>query len=125
MGKRRLIDVKLVAKVEEKACRLARETAGVGESEVGGDQEIVDVVVVDLAGDCFVVAGRARVAEDGSLVGGGPHETEDSGVERGIGCPQIVEGKVILRVGEDFGQVELRLGGVTDGYNRAREEFGS
>ena len=117
--------MELVAKVEEEACGFARETAGVGEGEVGGDQEIVDVVVVDLAGDCFVVAGRARVAEDGSLVGGGPHETEDSGVERGIGCPQIVKGKVVLGVGEDFGQVEFRLRGVTDSYNRAREEFGS
>ena len=73
MGKRRLIDVELVAKVEEKACRLARETAGAGEGKVGCDQEIVDIVVVDLAGDCLVVAGGAIVSEDGSLVGGGPH----------------------------------------------------
>ncbi len=94
--------MQLVAKVEEDACRLARETAGVGEGEVGGDQEIVDVVVVDLAGDCFVVAGRARVAEDGSLVGGGSHETEDGGVDRRIGCSQIVERQVVLGVGEHF-----------------------
>ena len=72
MGKRRLIDVKLVAKVEEKACRLARETAGVGEGKVGGDQEVVDSIVVDLAGDCLVVAGGAIVSENGSLVGGCP-----------------------------------------------------
>ncbi len=91
--------MELVAKVEEEACGFARETAGVGEGEVGGDQEIVDVVVVDLAGDCFVVAGRARVAEDGSLVGGGPHETEDGSVNRGVGCAQVVEGKVVLGVG--------------------------
>ena len=37
VSKRRLIDVELVAKVEEKACRLARETAGVGEGKVGSD----------------------------------------------------------------------------------------
>ena len=120
-----LISVELVAKVEEEACRLARETAGGGEGEVGSDQKIVDNLVVDLACDCFVVSGGTRVAEDGSLVGGGPHETEDSGVERGIGCSQIVKGKVGLGVGEDFGQVEFRLRGVTDSYNRAREEFGS
>ncbi len=84
--------MQLVAKVEEEACRLARETAGGGEGEVGSDQEIVDIIVVDLAGDCFVVSGT----EDGSLVGGGPHETEDGGVERGISCPQIVKGKVVL-----------------------------
>ena len=125
MGETTSVSVELIAKVEEEACRLARETAGVGEGKVGGDQEIVDVVVVDLAGDCFVIAGRASVAEDESLVGGGPHETEDGGVERGIGCSQIVKGKVVLGVGEDFGQVEFRLRGVTDSYNRAREEFGS
>ena len=73
VGMRGLIDVKLVAKVEEKAGGLARETAGAGEGKVGGDQEIVDRIVIDLAGDCLVVAGGAIVSEDGSLVGGGPH----------------------------------------------------
>ncbi len=95
--------MQLVVKVEEEACRLARETAGVGEGEVGGDQEIVDVVVVDLAGDCFVIAGRARVAEYSALVGGGPHKTEDSSVNRRVGCAEVVEGKVVLGVGEHFG----------------------
>ena len=73
MGKRRLIDVELGAKVEENTGGLARETAGAGEGEVGGDQKIVDSIVVDLAGDCLVVAGGAIVSENGSLVGGCPH----------------------------------------------------
>ncbi len=56
--------MQLVAKVKEEACRLARETAGGGKGEVGSEQEIVDVVVIDRAGDSSVVAGRASVAED-------------------------------------------------------------
>ena len=115
--------MQLVAKVKEEACRLARETAGVGEGEVGSDQEIVDVVVVDLAGDCFVVAGRARVAEDGSLVGGSPHKTEDSSVDRRVGCSQIVERQVVLGGGEDLSQVKLRVGGVADSDDRARDQL--
>ena len=113
----------MVAKVEEEACRLARETAGVGEGKVGSDKEIVDVVVVNLAGDGFVVAGRASVAENGSLVGGGPHETEDGSVERRVGGSQVVEGKVVLGVGEHFSQVEPRVGGVADSDNRARNKL--
>ncbi len=62
MGRRLLISVELVAKVEEEACRLARETAGGVEGEVRRDEEVVDVVVVNFAGDGFVVAGRASVA---------------------------------------------------------------
>ena len=85
--------MELVAEVEEKACRLARETAGVGEGKVGGDEEIVDVVVVNLSGDGFVVAGRASVAENGALVGGGPHETEASSVERSWWFPSNSGGK--------------------------------
>ncbi len=42
------VSVELVAKMEEEACRLARETA---------------------AGDACVVAGRAGVAENSALVG--------------------------------------------------------
>ena len=70
-----------------------------------------------------MVSGGTRVAEDGALVGGGPHETEDSGVERGIGCPQIVKGKVVLGVGDHFSQVELRVGGVADSNNCVGSEL--
>ncbi len=101
-GERRLIDVKLVANVEEEACRLARETAGGGKGEMGGDQEIGNVFGVDLADDCVVAAGRASVAENSALVGSGPHETEDGSVDRRVGGSQVVEGKMSLGVGEDF-----------------------
>jgi hypothetical protein len=70
------------------------------------------------------VAGRASVVEDGSLVGGGPHETENDGVKGRVGCAQIVEGKVILSVGENFGEVKRVGGSVADGNNRARSELG-
>ena len=79
------------AKMEEEACRLARETAGGGEGEVGRDEEVVDVFSVNLAGDSGMVAGRAGVAENSALVGGGPHEAEDGSVDRGVGGAQIVE----------------------------------
>ncbi len=85
MGEKTLVSVELVAKVEEEACRLARETSGGGEGEVSCDEEVVYVFIIDFAGDCVVVAGRASVAEEGALVGGGPHEAEDSSVERGVG----------------------------------------
>jgi hypothetical protein len=62
VGAKTLVSVELVAKVEEEACRLARETAGGVEGEVRSDEEVVDVIVVNFAGDCFVVAGRASVA---------------------------------------------------------------
>jgi hypothetical protein len=52
--------VKLVAEMEEKASRLARETTSCGEGEVGGDQEVGDVFSVNVYGDCGVVAGRGK-----------------------------------------------------------------
>ncbi len=90
-----LISVELVAKVEEEACRLARETAGGGQGEVRRD-------------------------ENSALVGGGPHEAEDCSIERGVGGAQVVEGQVVFGGGEDFGQVKLGLGVVADGDNGAR-----
>ncbi len=119
-----LVSVELVAKMEDEACRLAKETAGGGEGEVRCDEKVVDVFVVNFAGDCMVVAGRASVAEDGSLVGGGLHEAEDGSVDRGIGGTQVVEGKVVLGGGEDFDQVKFRVRGVADSNNRARNELG-
>ncbi len=55
------VSVKLVAEMEEKASRLTREATGGSEGEVGGNQQVVEVVRVDLAGDGGVVAGRAGV----------------------------------------------------------------
>ena len=123
MGETASVSVELVAKMEEEACRLARETAGGGEGEVRRDEEVVDVFVINLAGDCGMVAGRAGVAENSALVGGGPHEAEDCSIERGVGGAQIVEGQVVFGGGEDFGQVKLGLGVVADSDNGARNEL--
>ncbi len=49
---------------------------------MGRDEEVIDVLSVNLAGDCGMVAGRAGVAENSALVGGGPHEAEDGSIER-------------------------------------------
>ncbi len=76
-----LISVELVAEMEEEAGGLAGQTTGGCQGEVGGDQEIVDVVGVNFSGDSDVVAGRASVAENSALVGSGPHETEDSRID--------------------------------------------
>ncbi len=62
MGEKTFVSVEFVAKVEEEACRLARETTGGVEGKVRRNEEVVDVFVVNFAGDCFVVAGRASVA---------------------------------------------------------------
>jgi hypothetical protein len=70
-----LVDVKLVAKMEEKARRFARKTASGGEDEVGGNQEVWDVGSIDLTGDGGVVPGGAGVLEDGAAIGGNPDET--------------------------------------------------
>ena len=124
MGETASVSVELVAKMEEEACRLARETAGGGEGEVRRDEEVIDVFVVNLAGDWCVVAGRACVAENSALVGGGPHEAEDGSIERGVGGAQIVEGQVVFGGGEYFGQVKVGVGIVADGDNCARNELG-
>ncbi len=59
----------MVAEVEEKTSRLAGETTGGGEVEVGGDQEIGDVFRVNVASDCFVVASGAGVFHDSAVAG--------------------------------------------------------
>ncbi len=84
---------------------------------MGCDQEIVDVFGVNFSGDSDVVAGRAIVAKNSALVGGGPHETKDSRIDGGGGSPQVVEGKVGFGVGENFGDVEARRGVVADSNN--------
>ncbi len=124
MGEKTLVSVELVAKMEEEACRLARETAGGVEGEVRRDEEVTDVFVVNLAGDGGVVSGRAGVAENSALVGGEPHEAEESSVERGVGGAQIVEGQVVFGGGEDFNQVKFGVGVVADSDKCARNELG-
>ncbi len=84
------VSVELVTEMEEKASRLASETASGSEGEVGGNQQIVDVFRVNFASDGCVVAGRARVLHYSSGVGGEPEEAEDCSVHVwGLGA-QIV-----------------------------------
>ncbi len=61
MGGGDSVSVELVVEMEEKASRLTREATGGSEGEVGGNQQVGEVVRVDLAGDGGVVAGRAGV----------------------------------------------------------------
>ncbi len=105
----------MVAEMEEKAGRLARETAGGSEGKVGGSQQVVQVVRVDFAGDGGVVAGRAGVFQDGSGVGGEPKKTEDSRVQSWGRGAQIVKGEQSFGDEGDFGEVEGRCGSVADG----------
>ena len=91
-----LISVELVAKVEEEACRLARETAGGGESKVRGNQEVGKVGRVDLAGDSMVVAGRAGVFQDSPSVRSNPDETKGGGVEGRGGGSEVVKTELVL-----------------------------
>ncbi len=107
--------MKLVAKMEEKASRLAGETTGGGEDEVGGDQEIGDVFRVDVAGDCFVVAGGAGVLHNSAVVGCEPERTEDGGIHGRVRGAQVVNREESLRDGRDFGDVKVRRGIVADG----------
>jgi hypothetical protein len=107
--------VELVAKVEEEACRLARETAGGGKGKVGCDQEGVNVLGVNVASDCFVVAGRASVFEDSAVVGCKPEKTEDSCVHLWVGCSEVVDREVRLVYFRDFRQMKERRGSVADG----------
>ncbi len=62
------VDGKLDSEVVEDLVGGGRETSGVGESEVGGHEEVGEVGCVDLAGDLCVVASGACVLEDGSVV---------------------------------------------------------
>ncbi len=69
-----------------------RETASGGKGKVGCDQEEVNVFSVNVARDCFVVAGGASVLHDGAVVGSKPEKAEDSRVQ-GWDCDaQVVDG---------------------------------
>jgi hypothetical protein len=65
-----LVDVELGAEMVENVVGWGVETTSGGEVEVGGHEEIGEVLGVDLAGDGGVVASGARVFEDGARVGG-------------------------------------------------------
>ncbi len=86
--------MELVAKVEEEACRLARETASGCEGEVGSDQEVSEVLSVKFARDGLVVAGRASVFQDSAVVRGEPKKTEDSCVQLWVGGAEVMDRQV-------------------------------
>ena len=71
------VDVQLVAKVMEQLVRGAREFASGGEGQVGGDQEVGQVVGRDVSSDGGMVAGGSGVFEDSLVVCGEPQELED------------------------------------------------
>ncbi len=83
--------MKLVAEMEEKTSRLARETTGGGEGKVGGNQEVRDVGGVYLSGDSMVVAGRAGVFQNSFPIGCNPYKTEDGGGKSRGGGPEVVK----------------------------------
>ncbi len=62
------------------------EAAGVGESQVGGNEEVGDVFCGDVSRDRLMTAGWAGVLENGFVVCRvDPNELEDCGVEVVVG----------------------------------------
>ncbi len=106
--------MKLRTKVEEKAIRLARETADRGEEEVGGNREVGDVGSVNFTSDSGVVAGRAGVLKNSATIGSEPHETEDCNVQVRGGGSEVVERQVSFVERENFSQMKGGGRGVTD-----------
>ena len=105
--------------MEEKARGLAGETTSGGEGEVGGDQEVGDVVRFNVAGDCMVVAGGAGVLHDGAVVGCEPERAKDRGSYVMVGGAQVVDGEQGFCDGPNLGKVKGRRGGVADGDDGA------
>ncbi len=106
--------MELVAKVEEEACRIARETVSGCEGEVGSDQEVSDVLSVNFAIDGLVVAGRASVFQDSAVVGGEPKKTEDSRVHLWVGGAEVMDRQVRFVDFRDFREMKERSGRVSD-----------
>ena len=116
--------MELVVKVEEKACRLARETASGGEGEVGSDQEVRNVLGVDFARDGLVVAGGASVFHDGAVIGGEPEKTEDGCVHLWVGGSEVVHCKLRFVHCLYFRDIKERGGRVADCDDGARVKSG-
>ena len=116
--------MELVAKVEEEACRLAREATGGGERKVGGNQEVGEVGSVNLSGDGMVVAGRTGVFQDSLFVRSNPDETKGGSVEGRGGGSEVVETEQVFVRREHFGEIKERAGGVADSDDGAGVEGG-
>ncbi len=80
-----------------------------------GNEKVRDVGEVNFSGDSSVIAGRARVFENGAAIGCDPYETKDSGVNGGIGGSEVVEREMGLDDGQNRGQVKRQRRGVADG----------
>ncbi len=78
------------------------ETAGVGESKVGGDEKVGDVLRGDVARDRLMTAGWADVLEKGFVVCRvDPNELEDSVAEVVVGGAEVGEMNVGFGDGSD------------------------
>ena len=66
--------------------------------------------------------GRAGGMHGDAGVGAGPGWFGGGSVQVGVGGAEVVGGEVDLGVGEDFGDGESRVGGVTDGDELVGDE---
>ena len=106
--------MKLVFEMEDQTRRLASEAARGGEGEMRGNEEVRNVGGIDFSRDSGVVAGRARVLKNSATIGSDPDETEDSGFDvRGCGA-KVVNRQVGFGDLGDRGQMERRVGCITD-----------
>ncbi len=72
-----------------------------------------------------MVACRASVFEDSSVVGCKPEEAEDSGIQVTVGGAQVMDGNVRFVYGLYFRDVKERDGRVSDCDDGARVKSGS
>ena len=82
--------MELVREVMEELVGRTGEATGGGEREVGSNEKVGQVLRGDFVGDRMVIAGRAGVFQDGLVVGREPKELEDSALNAGVGCAQVV-----------------------------------
>ncbi len=85
------VNVQLVVQVMKQLVRGAREFASGGESQMGGDQEVGQVVGGDVSSDGDMVAGGSGVFEDSLVVWEEPQELEDGAGKVGVGCAKVVK----------------------------------
>ena len=102
----RLIDVELITKVMEEVVRKAGQSAGGGETEVGGNEKVGQVLGGDLAGDGAVVASEARWLENSLVVRREPGKFEDSAFHVRVGGAKAVDGGVGFGDGRELRKVE-------------------
>ncbi len=119
------VNVQLVVQVMKQLVRGAREFASGGESQMGGDQEVRQVVGGDVSSDGDMVAGGSDVFEDSLVVWGEPQELEDGAGKVWVGGAEVVERGVSLGESNQAGEVKSRGGRVADGNEGAGDEIQS